>query len=124
MYNSIDVNHTLGLDTDSSIQNVQTMNANQLYGVSNNNLCVAYYQNQPPLVKDEINRRKLVTSYFDWKNINSHETKPGMNLCGVLASLGKPNSLDSGDQFLELHYDGKTVVMRKKNGIFEVVDNN
>ena len=121
IYNSISVNSTLGLDNDQSIQSIQTMSQKALYGVSTNNLCVAYYQNHPPLVKKEIERRGLITSSGTWSDIDAGTVSSGMSLCQVLAAMGKPQSLSHGDQFLELNYNGKTILLNKQQGQLTVV---
>ncbi|MCF6765278.1 hypothetical protein L3V82_05800 [Thiotrichales bacterium 19S3-7] len=118
VYNAVDVNTKLGLDTDQSISNIQTMSSQQLLGVSNNNLCVAYYQNKPPLIKKEIERRGLISedsakTVWSWDDINAHEVKKGMSLCSVLAALGKPSSMTAGNQLLELDYPGQVIVLMK-----------
>ncbi|TNF69985.1 MAG: hypothetical protein EP298_01295 [Gammaproteobacteria bacterium] len=118
VYNAVDVNSKLSLDTDQSISNIQTMSSQQLLGVSNNNLCVAYYQNKPPQVKKEIERRGLISedsasTVWTWDDINSRQVKKGMSLCSVLAALGKPNSMTAGNQLLELDYPGQVIVMMK-----------
>ncbi|MCF6767685.1 hypothetical protein L3V86_04820 [Thiotrichales bacterium 19S11-10] len=128
VYNAIDVNTKLNLSTDQSISDIQTMSSQQLLGVSNNDLCVAYYQNKPPLIKKEIERRGLITessvsTVWAWDEIEKHEVKKGMSMCAVLASLGKPTSLILGDQFLELHYPMSIVILIKNDkGNYQVTN--
>lgn len=98
-----------------STQQIQTMPTEKLYAIQDNDLCVSYYQTHPPQIKAEIERRGLVSG-DEWSQVDQGKVSKGMNLCEVLASLGKPNDVTTGTRFIELDYTSQTIQLVKPQG--------
>lgn len=122
-YNSLKSSYDLSLDSD--IATVQQMTANQLYGVSDNNLCYAYYHNKPPLVKAEIKRRNLISNDH-WQDVEKQHVVKGMSMCAVLAAVGKPAKTITSADVIEMDYSNglHLIMMKKENDRYYAINVN
>ena len=84
-----------------SNEEIQGMDAQKLFQVPGPDLCAAYAGTHSPVIHKEIQRRSYVDS---WSRVNSGKTWTGMNLCSLLASQGKPDSVSTFSGLMVLEY--------------------
>lgn len=66
------------------------LNEEKIKSVDDQDLCEAYYHGGADNVRNEINRRELITERR-WNQVDSNKVATGMTECAVYAALGSPN---------------------------------
>lgn len=96
---------------------LSALGEDEIRTVRSDELCEAYHYGGADNVRNEINRRQLI-SEARWNRVDANKLTTGMSECAVLASLGSPDSIEAktasdrskifvferGDMILRVHY--------------------